>query len=37
MREAVDERLLVEKEAGKMIHHLGDKIFAVPADEVLDT
>lgn len=36
-KEAFDGRLLVEKEAGKTIHHLGDKIFAVPSDEVLDT
>ena len=33
--EAFDGRLLVEKEAGKTIHHLGDQIFAVPGDEVL--
>jgi len=36
MREAVDERLLVEKEAVKTIHHLGSRVFAVHRDKVLD-
>ncbi len=31
---AYDERLLTEKEAGKTLHHLGGRIFAVPSDSV---
>jgi flavin reductase (DIM6/NTAB) family NADH-FMN oxidoreductase RutF len=34
-KDAFDRRLLVEKEAGKTIHHLGDRIFAVPGDKVI--
>jgi len=33
--EAFNGRLLVETEAGKTLHHLGDRIFASPADGIL--
>ncbi len=29
-----DERVLIENKEAKTIHHLGSKIFAVPADEI---
>ena len=32
---AFDGRLLVETEAGKTLHHLGEKIFATPADTII--
>jgi len=34
-KEAFDKRLLVEKEAGKTLHHLGDRMFAVPGDKII--
>jgi flavin reductase (DIM6/NTAB) family NADH-FMN oxidoreductase RutF len=34
-RGAFDGRMLVEGEAGKTLHHLGDKIFATPADRII--
>lgn len=34
--EAFDGMLLVQKEAGKTLHHLGDRFFAVPGDEILE-
>ncbi len=33
--DAFDTRLLVETQAGQTLHHLGDKIFAVPAAKIL--
>jgi len=34
--EAYSGRLLTEKEEGKTLHHLGERIFAVPSDAVLE-
>ncbi len=33
--EAFDQRLLVEKSAGKTLHHLGERVFVTPDDKVL--
>lgn len=34
--EAFDHRLLSEKEAGKTVHHLGDRRFIAPGNEVIE-
>mgnify|MGYP006287458209 CR=1 FL=1 len=35
-KEAFDERLHTEKEAGKTLHHLGNRIFAVPSGKIVE-
>lgn len=35
-KEAYNERLFTEKKAGKTLHHLGGRIFAVPSDEITE-
>ncbi len=33
-KSAYNERLIVEKPSGKTIHHLGNRIFCIPSDEL---
>jgi len=35
-KQAFDDRLLTERQAGKTIHHLGGALFTVPQDRIFD-